>query len=217
MLVARKVTSSKATAKKTQRRAAKTAAKRPSAARSAGKAATSRTAKAAKSATKTAVTKRRPAARKKVVKSPLTTAELKKFRGMLLGKRSDLVGDMNGIEAETLRVNRQEGTGDLSSLPTHPADVGTDNYEQEFTLGLLESERVLLKEIDEALERIDNKTFGICQGTGKPIGKTRLLARPWAKYCIEYARLIEKGQVNPEEERNREESQAEDEDEDSEE
>jgi len=209
--VARKVTSSKAAAKKTQRRSAKTAAKRPSAARSAGKAATSGTAKAAKSATKTAVIKRKPAA-KKVVKSPLTTAELKKFRGMLLEKRSDLIGDMNGIEAETLRVNRQDGTGDLSSLPTHPADVGTDNYEQEFTLGLLESERVLLKEIDEALERIDNKTFGICQGTGKPIGKARLSARPWSKYCIEYARLIEKGQVNPEEERNREESQAEDED-----
>ena len=82
-------------------------------------------------------------------------------------------------------------------MPTHPADIGTDNYEQEFSLGLLESERALLAEIDEALERIDKGTYGVCLGTGEPIGKPRLHARPWAKYCIEYARLIEKGLARP--------------------
>jgi RNA polymerase-binding protein DksA len=113
---------------------------------------------------------------------------------MLLEKRNDLVGDMNGIQAETLRTNRQEGAGDLSSLPTHPADVGTDNYEQEFTLGLIEGERALLREIDEALARIANGTYGVCQATGKPIGKARLRARPWAKYCYEYVLAQERGQ-----------------------
>jgi RNA polymerase-binding transcription factor DksA len=86
-------------------------------------------------------------------------------------------------------------------MPTHPADIGTDNFEQEFTLGLLESERQLLKEIDEALERIKNNTFGICLGTGKFIGKARLEARPWAKYCIDYAKQMEKGLVRPVESR----------------
>lgn len=128
-------------------------------------------------------------------KSPLTKTELKEFRQMLLAKRRALLGDMTHMEAEALRTNRQEGTGDLSKIPTHDADVGTDNFEQEFTLGLLESERVLLGELNEALERIDKGTYGICLGTGLAIGKARLKARPWAKYCIEYARLIEKGLV----------------------
>ncbi|MHC4295531.1 MAG: TraR/DksA family transcriptional regulator [Planctomycetota bacterium] len=120
---------------------------------------------------------------------------------MLLQKRRDLLGDMSGIEAVALRRNRQDGSGDLSNLPTHMADVGSDNYEQEFTLGLLESERALLDEIDEALQRIENKTFGICLGTGEPIGKARLRARPWAKFCIDYARKLEKGLVRRDEDR----------------
>lgn len=134
---------------------------------------------------------------KKAGKNPLTAAERREFRKILLEKRSDLVGDMSGAEAETLHITRQEGAGDLSNLPTHPADIGTDNYEQEFTLGLLESERVLLTEIDEALARLEAGTYGVCLGTGEPIGKARLRARPWAKYGIEYARLVERGLVSP--------------------
>ena len=130
------------------------------------------------------------------VKTPLTKPQLKRFRQMLLEKRRGLLGDMSGIESEALRKNRHGDSGDLSSLPTHPADIGTDNYEQEFTLGLLESERALLEEIDSAIERIDLKTFGICLGTVEPIALARLKARPWAKYCIDYARKLEKGLVS---------------------
>lgn len=130
-------------------------------------------------------------------KSRLTKAELNEFRDRLLEKRRSLIGDMNGIEAEALRMNRKDGSGDLSSMPTHPADLGTDNYEQEFTLGLLESERQMLNEIDQALERIRKGTYGICQGTRRPITKARLRARPWAKYGIEYARRLEQGLIRP--------------------
>ena len=151
--------------------------------------------KAVKKASKKAVKK--AAGRPKKLKSPLTKGELEGFRNMLLEKHRSLIGDMGGIEAEALRRNRQESSGDLSNMPTHPADLGTDNYEYEFSLGLLESERALLGEINEALTRIDNRTYGICLGTGKPINKSRLRARPWAKYCIEYARMIEKGLVRP--------------------
>ena len=73
----------------------------------------------------------------------------------------------------------------LSNMPIHMADVGTDNFEQEFTLGLIETERQILREIQEALARIDDGTFGVCQGTGKPIPRVRLEAVPWAKYTIE--------------------------------
>jgi DnaK suppressor protein len=140
-----------------------------------------------------------PPAKPALTKSPLSKPELKEFRTMLLEKRRSIIGDMNGMENEALRTNRQDNSGDLSLMPDHPANIATDNFEQEFTLGLIESERTMLREINEALERIDAGTYGICLGTGQAIGKARLLARPWAKYCIEYARLIEKGLVRIEE------------------
>lgn len=128
-------------------------------------------------------------------KTLLSKAELEEFRKLLLNKRRSLIGDLDGLESGSLRTSRQEGSGDLSNMPTHPADIGTDNFEHEFSLGLLESERTLLNEINEALERIQNNTYGICLGTGKMIDKARLRARPWTKFCIEYARRIEKGAV----------------------
>jgi RNA polymerase-binding transcription factor DksA len=75
------------------------------------------------------------------------------------------------------------------------ADLGTDNYEREFTLGLLASEHSILKEIDEAIERIRKKTYGVCLATGRAIGKTRLRANPWARYCYEYTLARERGRV----------------------
>ncbi len=104
------------------------------------------------------------------------------------------------IEGEALKKSRLDATGDLSSMPIHMADLGTDNYEQEFALGLMDGERKLLREIDYALERISNRTYGICTGTGQPIPKARLEAQPWARYCIEYARKLEQGLVVEEEE-----------------
>ena len=125
-------------------------------------------------------------------KRTMAKAVLEEFHKILLDKRHDLVGDMTDIRAEALQNDRSEGSG-----LTHPADIGTDSYEQEFTLELLESERALLGEINEALERVDNGTYGICLGTGTPISKARLRAKPWAKYCIEYAQKLEAGLVPP--------------------
>ncbi len=129
------------------------------------------------------------------LKCPLSRKELGEYRSLLIEKRRTLMGDMDGMHAEAMRDNRDQGSSDLSTMPVHMADIGTDNYEQEFTLGLLESERQLLREIDEALQRIVDGTYGVCLGTGKPINKSRLRAMPWAKYSIEYARLMEQGRV----------------------
>jgi len=128
--------------------------------------------------------------------SRLTAKEIANFREMLLGKWKEMVGDVNSMENETLKKSRLDATGDLSSMPIHMADIGTDNYEQEFALGLLDSERKLLKEISDALRRIEEGQYGICEGTGKPISKARLEASPWARYCVEYARMVEEGLVS---------------------
>ena len=187
------------TSGKTKVKAAKKAAS--SKPKRATKTSVSKKAKKVKKAKKTVVSKPKQApktkAKAKAVKCPLTKVELKKQRWLLLDKRQAIVGDMTGMEAQALGSKRQAGSGDLSHIPTHPADVGTDNYEQEFTLGLVESERLLLAEIDNSLQQIDQGTYGVCVGTGNAINKARLKAKPWAKYCIEYARLVEKGLVRP--------------------
>jgi DnaK suppressor protein len=123
----------------------------------------------------------------------LSAADIKHFRQMLLEKRQEILVNVGEMENEALKKSRLDASGDLSSMPIHMADLGTDNYEQEFALGLMDSERKLLKEIDDALQRIEKRTYGICEGTGKPIPKARLEAQPWARYCIEYARMLEQG------------------------
>lgn len=122
----------------------------------------------------------------------LNTRDLEMYRSLLLAKRRELVGDMSSMEHEALRST--SGTN-LSNLPIHMADMGTDNYEQEFTLGLVEKDRGLLREINSALAKIQDGTYGLCEGTGKPISRARLEAQPWAKYSIEYARQLEKGGI----------------------
>lgn len=124
-------------------------------------------------------------------KTKLSAEDLDHFRNLLLDKRRELSGTVNQLSNEAFHKSRKDAAGDLSSMPIHMADLGSDNWEQEFTLGLLENENQLLREIDDALLRIQNKTYGICMGTNKRIQKTRLRAKPWAKYCIAYAREIE--------------------------
>jgi DnaK suppressor protein len=122
----------------------------------------------------------------------MNARELEHYRALLLAKRRELVGDMSSMEYEALR---SAGGSNLSNLPIHMADMGTDNYEQEFTLGLVEKDRQLLREINSALAKIQNGTYGLCEGTGKPISKPRLEAQPWARFSIEHARSLEKGGV----------------------
>jgi len=147
--------------------------------------------------------KRKKASRVKVSstrtkKRSLTSADTEHFKQLLLEKRREILRNVNEFEDEALKKSRLDAAGDLSSMPIHMADIGTDNYEQEFALGLMDSERKLLREIDNSLGRIEEGTYGICEGTGKPIPKARLEAQPWAKYCIEYARMLEQGLVQEE-------------------
>ena len=124
----------------------------------------------------------------------LTPSELQHFNTLLLEKRKEIMHNVVEIEDETLGKSRLDASGDLSSMPIHMADLGTDNYQQEFSLGLMDSERRLLTEIDDALERTENGTYGMCEGTGQPISKARLEAQPWARYSVEYARIVEQQQ-----------------------
>ena len=124
----------------------------------------------------------------------LTKSDLEMFKASLLAKRNELLGNVSYMEKDAL----QEERSDLSNMPIHMADMGTDSYEQEFTLELMDSERKIISEIDEALGRIENGTYGICQLNGEPIPKSRLVAIPWARYCVPCASLIEKKRTKEE-------------------
>ena len=115
----------------------------------------------------------------------LTAAELRKYKKKLLAKRAEITGDVNNMEAHALKSTEQDNSVD------HMADFGTDNFEQQLTLGLIENNEKLLQQIDAALERIEVGTYGMCVNTGKPISKARLEAIPWAALCIEEQRRLE--------------------------
>ena len=128
-------------------------------------------------------------AKEKTNKSGLTSEEIREFKALLLEKLEKILDNVVCMEEETLRKPRT----DLSNLPFHMADVGTDTFELENTLGLVDSERKLLLEIIDALGRIEKGTYGICEGNNEPIPKARLKAIPWARYCFACASLSEKG------------------------
>jgi RNA polymerase-binding transcription factor DksA len=92
------------------------------------------------------------------------------------------------MEDEALRQN----SGSLSNLPQHMAEQGSDTCDQSLSLDLAQVDRNLIKEIDDALRRIEDGSYGICLRTGKRISAERLAEVPWAKYTIEAAREMER-------------------------
>ena len=121
-------------------------------------------------------------------KSPFNKKELEHYRVKLVKKRAELVGDVATMESEALRGQ----SGALSDLPQHMADQGSEAYDQSLSLDLAAADRKLIKEIDDALNRIADGSFGMCVLTGRPIGIERLEELPWAALSIEAARSLER-------------------------
>ncbi len=119
-------------------------------------------------------------------------AESKVYKEMLLGLRSRLRRDVTQMADAALRKTRSEANGDLSSMPIHMADIGSDNYEQEFTLSRMEDEEGTLESIEAALERIEDNQYGDCEECGGKIPKTRLSAIPYTPFCVKCAEQAEK-------------------------
>ncbi len=117
--------------------------------------------------------------------------ELASFKKTLLSLREKLVGNVNSLQGEALGKNRQDAAGDLSNVPFHMADLGTDNYERDIMIHLMENETEAVRNIDTALARIEKGIFGVCEVCGKKIPKSRLAALPHAGLCLECQRKEE--------------------------
>jgi len=86
----------------------------------------------------------------------------------------------------------QESAQELAGYSLHMADSGTDNFDRDFALSLLSSDQDAIYEIEEALKRIEKKTYGVCELTGKLIPKARLEAIPWTRFTVEAQAQLEK-------------------------
>jgi DnaK suppressor protein len=114
------------------------------------------------------------------------------YKKLLLEKRDELVGDISHISEDTLKKSQKEASGDISGYTFHMADVATDNYDREFSLGLASKERGVLHEIHHALRKIQEGIFGMCETCKKPITKVRLKAVPYATLCLKCQQNKEK-------------------------
>lgn len=110
-----------------------------------------------------------------MAKAPFTKKELEEFEVLLLDKKAIILQELK---------NQEEEVSQESDEPGDLVDMATDLLEKELNLSLTETERQSLLEIDEALERIKNKTFGICVDSGEVINKTRLRAVPETKRTV---------------------------------
>lgn len=114
----------------------------------------------------------------------MNKVELEKFKKLLLKKRDELMANVSHITEDTRKNSQKEASGDLSAYSLHMADMASDNYDREFSLKLASGERDTLLDIDEAMMRINDKSYGKCILCGRDIARKRLTAVPHAKLCM---------------------------------
>ena len=118
-------------------------------------------------------------------------SEMKPFKEQLLSARARLRGDVSTLANAALSKTGGGSGGTLSSVPSHIADMGSDTYEQDNTLRLMDNEGEVLEQIEGALERIEDGTYGSCVECSGRIPKMRLNAIPYTPYCVKCASELE--------------------------
>jgi len=144
-----------------------------------------------KKSTKTAK-KAKKNTKPKAGKSKFPKKDLNAYKEKLLNLKDDIFKQMRNHASDTLMKSQKDISGDMSGYGLHMADVASDNYERDFNLGIVSKERRIVMDIDAALKRIDEGTYGVCQMCGKPITKSRLKAIPYARYSKKCQEKMEK-------------------------
>lgn len=122
----------------------------------------------------------------------LNKKDLEQFRKLILKKKEEILSEIKHISEETLKKSQKDAAGDISAYTYHMADVATDTYDREFSLGLASNESKLIYEVDDALKRIDEGTYGICESCKQLIAKIRLKAIPYCRLCLKCQERKEK-------------------------
>lgn len=128
----------------------------------------------------------------KAAKKRFARKDLEAYKEKLLNLKDDTLNQIRDISKDTLMKSQKDISGDISGYSIHMADVASDNYERDFNIGLVSSERRIVMDINEALKRIEDKSYGDCASCKKPITKTRLNAIPYARHCKKCQEKLEK-------------------------
>ncbi len=118
--------------------------------------------------------------------------DLGDFKKIILARKEDILDDIKHVSEDTLKKTQKDAAGDISGYAYHMADVATDTYDREFSLGLASNEREILYELDDALKKIEEGSFGICEQCKSLITKIRLKAVPQARLCVKCQEKKEK-------------------------
>jgi len=110
--------------------------------------------------------------------------DMKAYKKLLLDERERITGEIQHITKDNLKKSQKDASGDISGYTYHMADVATDSYDREFSLGIASNEVDVLYDINEALKRIEEGIYGTCLACEKAITKKRLKAVPHTKCCI---------------------------------
>ncbi|HSI09303.1 MAG TPA: TraR/DksA C4-type zinc finger protein [Rariglobus sp.] len=121
--------------------------------------------------------------------------KFRRYYKLLIELRNHLTGQIDTHSEETLKRSSKDDAGDLSSYGQHMADAGTDTFDRDFALSLVSSEQEALSEVEAAIKRIKDGTYGICENTQKPIAKERLLAVPFTRFSAEAQKDIERNRM----------------------
>jgi RNA polymerase-binding protein DksA len=127
-----------------------------------------------------------------VFRKKLTKKELNDFKKLIMKSKEKALDEIKHISEDTLKKSQKEAAGDISGYTYHMADVASDTYDREFSLGLASNERESLYELDDAMKKIEDGTFGVCEECKSLISKTRLKAVPFAKLCVKCQERKEK-------------------------
>ncbi len=118
--------------------------------------------------------------------------KFRRYYRLLLELRSHVLVQLGEHTEETLLKSAKDDSGDLSGYGQHMADAGTDTFDRDFALSLVSNEQEALAEIEAAIKRIHDGSYGICETTQKPIAKERLLAVPFTRYSAEAKKEVER-------------------------
>jgi DnaK suppressor protein len=126
------------------------------------------------------------------MKKKINKKELGYYKKLILQKKKQVLNEIKHISEDTLKKSMKDASGDISGYTYHMADIATDTYDREFSLGIASNERKLVYELDDALKKIEEGDYGICEMCKSSIPKTRLKALPYARLCLKCQEVKEK-------------------------
>ena len=126
------------------------------------------------------------------MKKKLTKKDLLYFKKLILKRKEEVLDEIKHISEDTLKKSQKDAAGDISGYTYHMADIATDTYDREFSLSLASNERKVIYEIDDAIKKIEEGTYGVCEECESLIAKTRLKALPYARLCLKCQQKLEK-------------------------